>query len=174
MIINKITFWKIVKPNIELLLYLLLFLFLMGSIMYVVYHRDGYVPNSLTTITICVLFVFCIPQLILSINYFNNDRRKVVMIDIENELIIISRVGIEKKVYFKDITRITRIGKSLSKLDGFVNSAPWKYFYYYKIELLDNSLLYLSCFAIIKLENLLPKLTCKYLEQNFPIIKTSS
>jgi len=78
---------------------------------------------------------------------------------------------VEKKFCFEEISKITKIGANLQKNERFTTIAPWRYFYYYKIELRDKSTFYLTRFLIQKLEKIVPNLRYKYQFQRFPMIK---
>jgi len=169
--IYRITFWKILKPNIILILNLVLFLVLMGGLMIMIYQRDGYIPTFLIALTaICGLIIF-VPQFILCVNYYKNDRKRELLIDEDNEEFSILKDGRKKSFLFKDIVKVVKIAASYSKLKGIDSIATWRHFYTYKIELKDKSFVYLTSFLIQNLEKTIPNLQYEYLKQRFPMIK---
>jgi len=139
--------------------------------MFALYYRDGCIPMSLVLLTAFIFFSLCIPQIILCVNYYNNDRKRQFAIDFDKRFVIISMNKVEKKFCFEEISKITKIGANLQKNERFTTIAPWRYFYYYKIELRDKSTFYLTRFLIQKLEKIVPNLRYKYQFQRFPMIK---
>jgi hypothetical protein len=168
--VYKITLWKFLKPSIKIIFSLMFFLSFMGVLMLGLFYRDGYIPPFLVVLTIiCVLF-FSIPNLALHINYYKEDRKKKLFIDFDKEIVTISKDGREKIFSIKDIVKIIKIGINPLK-NSELTTAAWRYFYYYKIELKDNSTVCLTRFLIQNFENIIPKIPFEYYQQRYPIVK---
>lgn len=169
--VYKITFWKFFKPSIKILFLLFFFLCLMGILMILLFHRDGDIPFFLILSTIFWVLFLSVPNIILSINYYKADSKKRIFIDFNKEKITIFQNGKKKVLFFKNIDKIVKIGLSSSKYNGIITTAPWRHFYYYKIELQDQSFVCITRFLIQNFENVLPKLPCEYVQQTFPLVK---
>lgn len=169
--VYKITFWKFIKPSINTILPLIFFLGFMGILMLSLLYRDGHIPVFLVVLTIFFVLLFCVPNIILHINYYKEDRKKKISIDFINENVTLSRNGNGKVFFLKDIVKVVRISMRSSESNVFNTTAPWRYFYYYKIELQDGSTLFLTRFLIQNIEKVIPNLHYEYLQQRFPIVK---
>ena len=143
----------------------------MGGLMFALFHRDGYIPMFLISLSAFIVLGLCIPHIILCANYYKNDRKKQLSIDFDKRFVIISKSKNKKKFYFEDISNITKVGANLPQNEGFTTIAPWRYFYFYKIELQDKRIVCITRFLIQKLEKVVPDLPYEYRFQIFPLIK---
>ena len=168
--VYEITFWKFIKPSINIIFPLIFFLGFMGILMLGLHYRDGHIPILLVVITIFFVLLLCVPNIVLHINYFKEDRKKELTIDFFNKKLFLSRNGVEKTFFFKDIVKVVRISMCTSEFNGFITIAPWRYFYYYKIELQDGSSLLLTRFLVQKFERIIPNLHYEFIQKQFPII----
>lgn len=134
-------------------------------------YRDGSVPVFLIVLTILWVLLLSVPNLILHISYYKEDRKKKFFIDFQKEFIKISVDEKVEKHFFRDIIKVVKIGLCHSKSDRHLTIAPWRFFYYYKIELQGQRTEILTRFLIQDFEKLLPKLPCEFIKQEYPIIK---
>jgi hypothetical protein len=142
----------------------------MGVLMQGLLLRDGNVPAFLIGLTILCVILLSVPNLILHINYYKEDRKKKFFIDYKKEFVKISVDEKEELFYFQDIVKVLKIGLCHSKSDRLLTTAPWRFFYYYKIEFQDKRIKYLTRFIIQDLESLLPNLVFEYEKQRYPFI----
>jgi len=167
----KITLWKFLMPSIKISLLLIFFLFLMLLLMLGIYYKNGYIPTFLLVITIVWFLLFSVPNLLLHINYYKNDRGKKLYIDFNRKKIIILKGGIEKNISFKDVVKVEKVGICPSISYTIDTIAAWKYFYFYRIKLKDGSFVTLTRFLIFNLEQLLPNFHYHCLPRRYPMIK---
>lgn len=168
--VYKITFWKFIKPSINIIVPLIFFLCFVWILILGLHYRDGYVPISLVVLTIFLVLLFCVPNIVLHINYFREDRKKELFIDLINKKVILSRNGNRKVFFLKDIDKVVRNGVRSLESKEFNTTAPWRYFYYYKIELKDGDSIFLTRFLVQNIEKVIPDLNYEYLHQRFPIV----
>lgn len=169
--VYKITFWKVIKPSINIIVTLIFFLGFMGILMLGLHYRDGHIPIFLVALTIFLVLLFCVPNLVLHVNYFKEDRKKELSIDFINKKVTLSRNGNGKVFFLKDIVKVVRISVRSLESNEFKTTAPWRYFYYYKIELKDGSFIFLTRFLVQNIEKVMPDLNYEYLHQRFPVVK---
>lgn len=169
--VYKITFWKVIKPSINIIVPLIFFLGFMGILMLGLHYRDGHIPIFLVALTIFLVLLFCVPNLVLHVNYFKEDRKKELSIDFINKKVTLSRNGNGKVFFLKDIVKVVRISVRSLESNEFKTTAPWRYFYYYKIELKDGSFIFLTRFLVQNIEKVMPDLNYEYLHQRFPVVK---
>jgi hypothetical protein len=169
--VYKITFWRFIKPSINIIVTLIFFLGFMGILMLSLHYRDGHIPIFLVVLTIFMVLLFCVPNIILHVDYFKEDRKKELSIDFIHKKVTLSRNGDEKVFFLKDIVKVVRISVRSSETNEFKTTAPWRYFYYYKIELQDGSSLFLTRFVVPNIEKVIPNLNYECLHQRFPIVK---
>ena len=122
--VYEITFWKFIKPSINIIFPLIFFLGFMGILMLGLHYRDGHIPILLVVITIFFVLLLCVPNIVLHINYFKEDRKKELTIDFFNKKLFLSRNGVEKTFFFKDIVKVVRISMCTSEFNGFITIAP--------------------------------------------------
>ncbi|MBW6499322.1 MAG: hypothetical protein K0B09_13100 [Bacteroidales bacterium] len=166
----KLTLWKFIKPSVQTIFVVIFFLCIMGVLMQGLLLRDGSVPPFLIGLTIVCVILLCVPNLILHINYYKEDRKKKIFIDFKKEVIKISVDEKEESFFFQDIVKVVKTGLYHSKSDRQLTTAPWRFFYYYKIEFQDKRFKYLTRFIIQDLESLLPNVIFEYEKKRYPFI----
>ncbi len=169
--VYKISLWKFIKPSVHIIFLLIFFVFLMGVLMLGLFYKDGHIPTFLVVLTIIWVLLYSVPNLVLHINYYKEDSKKKLSIDLNKEIVTISRDEKEYIFFFKDIVKVVRIGMRPSKFNGFDSIAAWRYFYYYKIALRDANSVYLTRFLVQDLEKILNSLPIEHLQQRYPIVK---
>ena len=132
--------------------------------------RDGNVPVFLIVLTILCVILLSVPNLILHINYYKEDRKKKIFIDFKKEVVKISVDEKEESFFFRDIVKVVKIGLCHSNRDKLLTTAPWRFFYYYKLEFQDKRIIYLTRFIIQHFESILPNLDFEYEKQRYPFI----
>lgn len=169
--VYKITFWKFIKPSINIIVPLIFFLGFWGILLLSLYYKDGYIPIFLIALTILLVLLLFVPNIVLHANYLKEDWKKEISIDFINKKVILSRNGKGKVFFLKDIIKVVRISARSQESNVFNTTAPWRYFYYYKIELRDGSSIFLTRFLVQNIEKIIPDLNCEYIYQYFPIFK---
>lgn len=128
------------------------------------------IPFAIVFTVLWLLFL-SIPNLILNINYWLIDRKKNITVDFDSESITIEKKD-KQTIYFKDIVKMYKIG-GFSKSDGCYSVVPWGHYYYYKIELQNNSSLYFTRFLAQNFEKKLSNISYEYLQQKYPFVSNT-
>ncbi|MFO7978671.1 MAG: hypothetical protein R6U64_08430 [Bacteroidales bacterium] len=167
----KVTLWKMLKPNIGIMLSLLFFLCFMGLIMLSSFSQNGYIPDLTIIVTIVVVIVFGGPGFILHLNYYKEDQKKKLIVDFNDKLITVCKDGLEKRFHFDEIARVEKTGMVPSRSYKYSTTAPWRYFYFYKVVLLDKSFIILTRFLVEDFEKMVPNVSFYSMQENFPLVK---
>lgn len=169
--IYKVSLWKMFKPNIYALLLVLCFTFLMSPLLLLSYIEKSELLNTIILVTVLFDLLFGLPNLIIHLNYYLCDKNKVLSINTDDRSFDIIDKAKEYSLLFNDIAKITRVGKRPFRADLFYSTSPLRYFYFYKIEMKNGDLYYISRYLIQNLEKKVANINFEHKESRWPYIK---
>ncbi len=129
----KVTFFR----HISSLRYVIIFVVICIGFIFYKYRTIGYFDPKLLWITLPFL-LFIIPTLILHVQYFIEERKKVVEFDNIREVVTIKKGKSTIVLDYKYIKSITKVSRNISD-DGGLHWFPWANYFYYRIVYQDDT-----------------------------------
>lgn len=95
-----------------------------------------------------LFLIINIPTIVIFLNYWIEDRNKIVQIDTNHRTIKVTKGHLNHTYSFDEIKRVILVANSSCKSGESLRKAPWTDFFYYQIEFNDGERLILTSLLI--------------------------